>query len=225
MIIETYIEAYLTYFRDIYFYVGPTLFLNNCHKNLFYLSASFYAFKFFIMSYLPYLFFFNWKYLVPNTFCLVTTKIFYVYLIPFLMDIQFFEFIALIKAILGYWLFDYLFKFLVVIGCFLGQLALNFVIYSINFFFNQVYYLYSLFWTVCELFSIVQISYFYVNALYDIYNDLCYTFCPDYIVPNFYFTVRLLMLILFDSEKLHLCIILIYFLVIQDYYIWICIMH
>lgn len=221
MIILTYIETYVSYFRDVYFYVGPTLFLKYCHKFIFYTYISFCTLKFFIMSYLPYIFWFNWKYLVPDTFCLVTTRLYYVYIIPFLINIQFFEFIAFIKASFGYWLFGYLFRFLIYFGGFVGQLLLNFVIYSISFCFNQVYYFYSLFWIFCELFSIVKIFYFYVNALYDIYNDLCYTFCPEYIMPNFYFTLSIVMLILYDFEKLRLCIILIYFLIIVDYYIWI----
>lgn len=222
MTIRTYVEAFVSYVVELYKYSGSYLYLLDCESKYFLLSWSFFhIIKFFIMSYLPYIFFFNWKYLVPDTFCLITTKLFFVHLMPFLIDLQVPEFIDFIKASLGYWIFGYLIWFLYLFSLILLKFALIIFFKFTNIFLNQIHFWIKIFWTWSDLYSFWTMSNFYIHALYDIYNDLCYTFCPDFIVPNFYFTLHIVFVILCDFEKFLWLIMLIYFLVIHVYYIWI----
>jgi hypothetical protein len=226
MIIGNRISSFIKLCWFSFRYDGGFLFLKHFWVDSISSFCTFYFFvSFVIFKYLPYVVLSNWIYAVPDIWSVFTIKLYYVYLMPFLILLKIPELIHLIKTSyanviwgnivqLIFYFFSFLFKFI--------WICISIIKGIISFIIEISIQMFEKIW---DIYSLIDTFYFYANFGYDIYNDLCYYFIPNFIISSFYCTLHLVGYDLYDFEKFLLNHMLIYSFHIRDCYMTIYMMR
>jgi hypothetical protein len=218
--IKTQIYSFISYYYFLFQYHGAFLTLEAFWIGRFSTLFTFFFFlKFLLINYLPRIVFINWIYLMPDLCSVVTIKVYFVYLMPFLIALKIPELVYFIKTSLFY-----------VSLCYLIHLFYSTIPFWIKFISIFMFILKDIFMFILTihitlvlklyyLYSFTAFFHFYINLFYDIYNDLCYFYYPNFMIPNFYYTSDIVERQFYDFEKCQFNHILIYFFRILVYYI------